>query len=385
MVEPLLSSRAVTRLGLVLALAAGLLLAGGAAAAQAKRSVPPLFIGATFGGPMLLAPPDVAQAQFPKMSAAGVETIRTPFIWELAQPTKDGPIDLAFSDRTVALAAARRMEVMPHIIIAPAWNRLNGSDQRFAPPADASLLAPYVKALVARYGPNGSLWAENPQLPKLPIRNWQFWNEPELQYQWTVPSDVSWSRSYVDALRHFQRAVKEADPAAKVVLAGLTNASWLSLERLYRDDVKGLFDVAAIHPYTKRPSGVVELVRRFRAVLRRHGDGAKALFVTELGLPASRGRVKSKNSLQTTDRGMATFLEDSYAALAKARRDARTRVSRVYWYTWASEYEGDMFAFSGLFRYAGRGQPAARPAYRSFVRTARRLAGCRRTSAGVCR
>src|SRR4051794_9283552 len=151
---------------------------GVCANADARRSVPPLFVGASFGGPMLSAPADVYARQYPKMAAAGVETVRVAFSWEAAQPANDGTINLAASDSVVGSAAARHIEVLPHIIIAPVWNRTG--DATFAPPADPALLGPYVQALVQRYGPNGSFWTENPQLPKIPIRNWQFWNEPEL-------------------------------------------------------------------------------------------------------------------------------------------------------------------------------------------------------------
>ena len=35
---------------------------------------------------------------------------------------------------------------------------------------------------VQRYGPNGSFWAENPAVPKRPIRTWQIWNEENFKY-----------------------------------------------------------------------------------------------------------------------------------------------------------------------------------------------------------
>jgi hypothetical protein len=72
---------------------------------------------------------------------------------------------------------------------------------------------------------------------------------------------------------------------------------------------------------------------------------------------------------------MARFLTGSYTRLASALRSPKTRVARVYWYTWASEYRGDIFHFTGLFRWRGSGQPVVQPAYRAYVRTARRLEG----------
>jgi hypothetical protein len=352
----------------------------------AKRRVPQNFVGATWDGPIRSAPDATQRRQFPKMAAAGTETMRVAFHWSSAQPERDAPFDLSESDRLVELASARRIQVFPHIIVAPTWNRWDLSEEPLAPPSEPELLRPYMKALIERYGPRGSFWDEHPELPRLPIRHWQFWNEPHLPYQWTIPDDVGWAESYAWELRYFHQGVKENDPGAKVVLGGLTNASWIFLDELYEHDIKAYFDVAAVHPYTQRASGVVEIVRRFRRVMKRHGDAGKELFVTELGLPASRGRSKSSNKLQTTPRGMARFLSDSYAALARARRRRATRVSRVYWYTWASRYRGDIFTYTGLFRYRrGEPKPAKRPAFRAFVRSSRELEGCRKSASGRCR
>jgi hypothetical protein len=319
------------------------------------------------------------------MAAAGVETVRVAFHWGHDQPEKDGPIDLSEEDRIVGAAAAHGMEVFPHIIVAPTWNRWDLSDQPQAPPSDPELLRPYMKALIERFGPRGTFWVENPTLPRLPVRYWQFWNEPHLPYQWTIPKNVSWSESYAWELQYFYVGVKENDPTAKVVLAGLTNESWIYLDELYDKGVRPNFDIAAIHPYTRRPSGVVELVRRFRKVMNEHGDAHKPVWITEFGLPASRGRSKSKNKLQTTDKGMAQFLREAYDAVARARRRKATRVNRMYWYTWASRYRGDIFNYTGLFRYRSGAALKKKPAFASFVRAARSLEGCVKTTRGVCR
>jgi hypothetical protein len=348
---------------IAIALIAALALAPAAAA----RSVPQRFMGVNWDSSIAAAPAAVQNPQFPRMASSGVETVRTAFLWSQAQPTQGGPIDLSATDSFVERAAARRIEVFPHVILAPSWARLIPAT--FSPPRDPALFQPYVRALVARYGPNGTFWPQHPGLPRVPIRYWQFWNEPHLSFQWTLPPGHAgeWPQSYTAELAVFYRTVKAADPHAKVVLAGLANTSWTYLRALYRSHARRFFDVAAIHPYTTKPAGVVRLVGRFRAVMRAYHDGRKPLWVTELGLPASLGRAHSKNALQTTPRGMARFLTGSYEAL-------RRRVPRVYWYTWASEYRGDVFRYTGLFKYAGgSSQPTAQPAYRAFVRVVRRL------------
>jgi hypothetical protein len=244
------------------------------------------------------------------------------------------------------------------------------SDETFAPPREPSEYAAYLTALVGRYGPGGTFWNERPELPRLPIRAWQIWNEPHLPFQWTVGPDVDWARGYARLLSAAYRAAKDADAGALVVLAGLTNASPQYLRDLYRAGVRGDFDVGAIHPYTSKPRNVLDLARRFRRVMRKHGDGQNRLWATELGLPAAKGRADSDSPLQTTDSGMARFLTKSFGLLRRTARDRAAGVTRAYWYTWASSYSGEIFDYSGLFRYRPGGQAASRPAWRAYRRVA---------------
>src|SRR5436305_1087415 len=269
--------------------------------------------------------------------------------------------------------------VWPGVSEAPDWARQQ-ANAPYSPPRDPRDYASYLTALIGRYGPSGSFWSEHPELPRLPIRAWQIWNEPHLGFQWTIPSGQDWASGYASLLATAYMAVKQADPGAQVVLAGLANESPGFLKKLEVAGIHGHFDVAAIHPYTRAPGGVLSLVRRFRSVMHRYHDGGRPLWVTELGLPASRGRAHSSNYLQTTDRGMASFLIHAYADLVAAFRSPALRVQRAYWYTWASAYSGNIFNFTGLFRYPAGGSPAAVPAYRAYVHAARRYEGCQKTA-----
>src|SRR6478672_8762630 len=85
-----------------------------APAAQARKA-PPLFMGVNWDSAIAAAPQAVRDAQFPRMGAAGVETVRTAFSWAQAQPEDQGPIDLTATDAFVAQAAARHIEVFPHV------------------------------------------------------------------------------------------------------------------------------------------------------------------------------------------------------------------------------------------------------------------------------
>jgi hypothetical protein len=373
----------------VLALVAALvaLLALAPAGADARRKVPQQFMGVNFDSAIATAPTDIWSAQFPRMAAAGVESIRAAFYWAEGEPTQDGPINYESTDRIVAAAATRGLRVMPTFILAPEWARRSPA-KPFSPATNPKWMRRYVHALVNRYGSKGSFWRTYTTLPRLPIREWQFWNEPQFQEFWTIPHDEWWARSYVKHLKVFHKAVRERDRKARVVLAGLTNKSWDRLREVYSAGGKRAFEVAAVHPFTAKPAGVVEIVRRMRTVMRKHKDRRTPLFVTEFGKPASKGHVKdpTDRNLETTPSGMAKFLSSTYAKLAAARR--KLRVTRAYWYTWASEYEAkrDIFRFAGLFQYRdGMSGTVEKPAYRSYVRSARRLEGCKKGRSGHCR
>jgi hypothetical protein len=360
------------------------------AAAEAKRKVPRGFIGMNWDRTISTAAPgEMIAAQFPAMAQAGVEGARMSFIWGAAQPEEGGPIDLSATDQVVAHAAAARIRVLPVVISAPSWARID-PDHAHSPAREPGSIRPYARALVDRYGPRGSFWSERPDLPRLPIRDWQFWNEVHFSGYWPVPKGMNRWASYVKRLKAFRAAVRSRDRGARMVLAGLANRSWTYLEKLYDAGAKRYFDVAAVHPFTARPDGVLTITGYVRKVMRRHGDGARPLWLTELNRPASDGKVKPDQGLDTTDAGMARWLKAVYRKLATERRDRRVGAQRAYWYSWATEYApqggDDMFSFAGLFSYnGGFDQPVRKPAYRAFVKTARKLEGCRKTSTGRCR
>ncbi|HMI80948.1 MAG TPA: beta-galactosidase, partial [Solirubrobacterales bacterium] len=151
-----------------------------------------------------------------RMRAGGVETIRAMLSWKVIQPSAQGGYDWSSFDRTVALAAEQRLEVLPFLIQTPRW--LAG-DWRTLPVDSARqrrAWEAFVAAAVARYGRNGSFWADHP-LPRVPIRAWQIWNEENFFY-FTRPASPT---RYARLLAIARRAANQADPRAEIVLGGL--------------------------------------------------------------------------------------------------------------------------------------------------------------------
>ena len=335
-----------------------------AAAAPAPAAVPREWLGVMVDGPMT-APAFDASDEWRRLGDSGAGHVRAEFSWARAQPAGPGPTDLGASDAVVLAAAREGLGVLPVVLRTPAWAGTTGAGE--ASPPRRTAFAGYLRALVARYGPSGTLWAEHPELRARPIRRWQVWNEPNLDVYW---SKQPFARSYVQLLRSARRALRAADGGAKVVLAGLPNRSWTALRSIYRAGGHGAFDAVALHPYTGKPGHVVKLVRLARREMARSGDTRKPVWITELSWPATRGTHRS-TGFETSNAGQAKRLRRTLRLLAAERR--RLRIDRVYWYTWLSAEQGpSAFGWSGLRRIRD-GQRVSAPALKAFVQTGRAL------------
>jgi hypothetical protein len=364
----------VTR-AFVLAMVLALVAAAPASAAQ--RDVPRGWLGVQADGPVVDLPASF-DGEWDQMAGAGAETVRVTFLWKLAQPTADGAIDFSTTDALVIAAARRHLQVLPNVWATPDW--AGEIPDAASPPHDPASYGRFLAALIGRYGPRGSLWNERPDLPRMPIRAWQIWNEPSMTRYWTRQP---FAKSYVSLLRAAYSAVKAADPRAEVILAGLPNRSWQALREVYRAGGRGHFDAVAIHPYTGKPRNVVRLIELARSVMRQAHDPRTPVWVTELSWPAALGKVSQTHGFETTDRGQATRLSQGLKRLVDARR--RLRIGKVIWYTWLSVEGGEnSFAWSGLRRLRGSELISA-PALAAFRAVARRLEGCAKPAGDASR
>jgi hypothetical protein len=355
------------RLGLLIAL----LLAALAAAppAGAAPRVPRGWLGVMADGPLTDGAVGLGR-EFGAMSRSRVGTVRFAIYWDVAQPQADGTTDFSASDRYVEAAARRRIPLLPVVMRAPAWARVH-PDRQNSPPSVAGrdAYARFLQTLIARYGPAGSFWAEHPELARQPIRRWQIWNEPDGAHDW---SDQPGLPAYMPLLRKAHAAVKQADPGADVVLAGLVGRSWEHLAEVYRRGGRRWFDVAAVHPFTERVRNVMRLIRNARKVMRRHHDGRKPLVLSELSWPSAKHRTRYTYGFEVSPRGQAARLRSSLMRIAAARR--RLRISAVYWSSWISYDRSKLYSFdyAGL-RRVRHGKAVAKPAYHAFRKVARRL------------
>lgn len=337
------------------------------AAAQA-RTVPPGFFGVMADG-VLMTRDDASFAhELALMRANGVESIRPVVYWADMQPERGGPVITVSLDRLIGEAARNGISVLPVVLRAPAWARVEPGN--FAsPPRDPEDFAAFMRSLIARYGPQGSYWTEHPEIPKRPQRDWQVWNEPNLNRYWSSPQPFP--RAFARMMRVVYPAIKRADPGARVVLAGFGNDSWNALRRAYRGGLTGrLYDVFGVHPFSGRVANVLKIVRLNRRELTRHGDAGKPMVISEITWPSARGTPATVTTgFETTEAGQARNLTAAYRAFMANRR--RWNLIGAYWSTWLTADAGstNSFDWSGLRKLDPAdpaGEPIDKPALRAF-------------------
>jgi hypothetical protein len=375
----------------IAALAAAVLLALPSTAAAADRA-PASFFGVVAELDLLhdrsLAPVGATlEGEVREMSRTGIGSARVSFFWARMQPYESWdeipeasrpefadvggrPYFFAETDRLMKAAAARRITVMPVVLWAPIWAQRRPG-QFASPPKDPAEYAAFAAVLARRYGAKGSFWSENPGLQRVPVRDWQVWNEPTMPGFWL---DQPFAKHYVALLRATRPALRRADPRARVVLGGLVYNSPAALRSIYKAGGRPHFDVAAVHPFTLKVAGVGLLIERARRMMQAYGDARKPLLVTELSWPSARGRIRFPYGYEMTEKGQAQRVTAALPYLVRRRRELG--IERVYWYNWLTREVDQSYPFdyAGLRRLEDD-RVVAKPALAAFRRTALSLQG----------
>lgn len=206
------------------------------------------------------------------------------FPWAYIQPAP-GRFDWQHADLVVKNAYAEGLNVVARIDGVPDWARPKDSTGRYLGADHFADYAKFVATFVARY--------------KGKVGYYLIWNEPNLSFEWGY-RPVS-PEQYVDLLKLTYASVKEADPTAQVVAAGLAPTLENSdlamsdlayLRRMYAAGAKPYFDLLAAHAYGGKfppddPPAPDKLnfarVTLLHDEMVRAGDAAKPIIVTEAG------------------------------------------------------------------------------------------------------
>jgi hypothetical protein len=317
-------------------------------------------------------------ADYARMRAGGVETIRVPVSWGAVQSSPRGGYDWNGLDATVEAAAKDHIEVLPFLYSTPHW--VSGDSRRL--PVDGArqrrAWSEFVSAAVERYGSRGRFWSEHAPgsrypVPRLPIRAWQIWNEENFFY-FTRPASPG---RYARLLAISHRAIRRADPRADLVIGGLFGeprgrapraiSAAAFLDRLYRvPGVKANFDAVALHPYAADTASLAALVESVRATTLRHGDRRAGMYLTEVGWGSQDD--PAVVAFEVGRSGQARELRSAYRYLISNR--GRLNLRQVDWFTWKDLPGLCSFCDSAGLFHAGTGfRP--KPAWHAFVQIAR--------------
>ena len=286
-------------------------------------------------------------ANLSAQSALGIGTLRQTFDWAQIEVAPGG-YDLSYHDAYVLSAAAHGITVLPILFHTPAFYASGSSGRAACPPASNAPFAAYAQALVRRYGPGGTLWAEHPEVAPLPIRAWQIWNEPNLRVYWcNKPS----AKKYTAMLRAAAGAIKQVDPRAQIVTAGLPDSKLSGtvpqgrfIDQMYSAKAARYFDSLAINSYARDEVELGKMLASIRHRMNAHRDRRGQIWITEIGW-GDRG---PKHRYIVGARGQAKRIAASLALIRKQR--ARLGIRGLVYFCWrdAAPYAPDFKDMWGL-------------------------------------
>jgi hypothetical protein len=307
------------------------------------------------------------------MQAGGIGTVRLPLVWEAIQPTASGGYQWGSFDQTLGVVSRARLRVLPSIGTTPRWLARKGTTLPVHNARQRAAWTAFLQAAVARYGPHGTYWVEHAEgtaepVPKLPIREWQIWNEPNFFY-FAYPVSPS---DYAKLVSISSKAIKRVEPRADVVLAGLFGEPTAKgkrgmpaadfLARLYQHPgLKQRFDGVALHPYAVDSQALEEMVELLHDVTVENRDRVP-LYITEMGWGSQNDF--NQVAFEQGIGGQVRQLRSAYTYLLSNRR--RLNVAQVHWFSWKDIRGSCSFCDSvGFFREGPRFK--AKPAWHAFV------------------
>ena len=293
-------------------------------------------------------------------SDLGAGWVRIWASWETAQPSPGGwaPHIVANLNAAVNAAKAKGLKVLVVVQRTPAW--ASGGKGGIHPPTDP-----------ATFGAAMGGFAQ--QVPG--VDAWELWNEEDASIFWAGGADPV---AYAALLKSAYPAIKAVQPNDIVVTGATTGNNMDFIAELYRRGAQGHFDAVAVHTDTaclvdgpgshyRDELGRIGRYaftgyREVHAVMAANGDGAKPIWMTELGWntqstaagSCNTGRWAGQKPLGVSEARQAEFLTQAYRCLA-----ADPVVAVAFWFGFQDIPGAEYAAGFGLFRANGSAKPAA--------------------------
>lgn len=265
-------------------------------------------VGIAGGAEMMTLPDAQLNRELDAMRSMGATWIRIGVDWDVVEPAP-GMFDWRVPDRIVDRARAKGFRVLGLVLDTPVWARMpGGGGSPHGLPADPKRFGQFAGQAAAHYAGR--------------ISTWEIWNEPNIiVFAKPRPDVARYHAMLVAAAREIR---SRTSPATRVVTGGLapagddgTNISPTTfLAELYGLGDRGSWDAVGMHPYTypalpddASTASWNAYIRMgiSRDIMRRSGDGAKQIWITEFGAPTG-GDPGRDVSLQGQADAMVTVL-----------------------------------------------------------------------------
>lgn len=226
---------------------------------------------------------DALRAALDKIVAAQIGLVRLRLPWYNLE-TAPGQYAWGKYDRVIAAAHRRGLRILALLDGTPPWLRPAGeADNLVTPPADFAAFAHFAGTVAHRYAGQ--------------IEAYQIWDQPNVTPFWgNRHVDAA---GYVRLLSQAAAAIRQADPAALILSAGLAPTTLYTstahddvryLQEMYDAGVAGHFDVLGAKAYhIDDNNGGLNLTRllRLHQVMAVNGDNAKAIWAVGWGCHAT--------------------------------------------------------------------------------------------------
>lgn len=227
----------------------------------------------------------------------GVSWLKQVIEWRGFEPVK-GEIDFTSLDTAIEAAHNQGLRILLTVSTAPDWARSSTSED--GPPDNYADYGVFVGALAQRYAGK--------------VQAYEIWSEPNLRREWNSAVHPLGASSYLELLRVGYAAIKQADPAAIVVSAGLAPTGFNDsinalndrdyLRDMYTSGLASASDAIGAHPkgwanppdalccippvgvetHYEHPSFYfLNTLNDYRQIMQDNGDSSTQIWVTDFG------------------------------------------------------------------------------------------------------
>jgi polysaccharide biosynthesis protein PslG len=306
--------------------------------AGAQATTPPGFFGLNYSFK------DITSKDVFYLKASGAKTVRWTMLWPAIEPLS-GKFNWSVPDRVVGDLAAQGIRVVPVVWGSPRWVASSTISAPVGTAQARNAWQSFLRTVVHRYGPGGAYWtgayrSQHPGKTSVPINTWEVWNEPNLPSAMkpTTPS------VYAQLLALAHTAIRQADPNAQVMFAGLLShppnglTAWNFLSGVYGAGGQNKFEIMASNAYAPSVSAMLDDLGKLRQTMAGHGDGRTPLWISEVGWGSAP--VDPKNGGQTKGMtGQKQILVQAFNALEQKR--SLWHIGKVLWFNFRDPSGGN--------------------------------------------